>query len=188
MFPGSICLMSPHPLASSSSSLSSSPFWLMLCFLLSVLLLLSPGVQGQGTVIPTTNVLLFQDMYSGKCPENWGRTLPEACCSQEECSNILSESGRFTTARRFLERWGEGWCLGRAHTCSLWIFQRFSRCLLMSAHSDIFRRSSGKCSYLSARLKAAYINYTAGDYGADVVRHGNGVLKKHLVNFGGKYH
>ncbi|XP_035501674.2 collagen alpha-1(XIV) chain isoform X4 [Scophthalmus maximus] len=39
--------MSPHPLASSSSSLSSSPFWLMLCFLLSVLLLLSPGVQGQ---------------------------------------------------------------------------------------------------------------------------------------------
>ncbi|XP_035501675.2 collagen alpha-1(XX) chain isoform X5 [Scophthalmus maximus] len=40
--------MSPHPLASSSSSLSSSPFWLMLCFLLSVLLLLSPGVQGQG--------------------------------------------------------------------------------------------------------------------------------------------
>ncbi|XP_069383332.1 collagen alpha-1(XX) chain isoform X2 [Paralichthys olivaceus] len=44
--------MSPHLLTSSSSSSSSSSpsssLWLMLCFLLSVLLLLSPGVHGQG--------------------------------------------------------------------------------------------------------------------------------------------
>nr|XP_046251575.1 collagen alpha-1(XX) chain isoform X2 [Scatophagus argus] len=40
--------MSPHLPPSSSSSLSSSSFWLKLCFLLSVLLLLSSGVHGQG--------------------------------------------------------------------------------------------------------------------------------------------
>uniref|UniRef100_A0AAQ6ID77 Solute carrier family 35 member C2 n=1 Tax=Anabas testudineus TaxID=64144 RepID=A0AAQ6ID77_ANATE len=41
-------LMSPHLFSLSSPPSSSSPFWLMLCFLLSVLLLLSSGVYGQG--------------------------------------------------------------------------------------------------------------------------------------------
>ncbi|XP_029363195.1 collagen alpha-1(XX) chain [Echeneis naucrates] len=68
---GSTCLMSPHlPLSPSSSSSSPSPplFCLMLCFLLSVVLL-SPGVHGQGRLKLT---VLSEDRLQMKWKEAEG--------------------------------------------------------------------------------------------------------------------